>query len=45
MKKVVTGKGDDSAARREGWKRERERKKRKKVAEFRGVNDELLFIK
>lgn len=29
MKKVVTGKGDDSAVRREGWKRERERKKGK----------------
>lgn len=37
-KKVVTGK-------RERRRRRRERKKGKKVAEFRGVNDELLFIK
>lgn len=40
MKKVVTEKRNGSIARR-GKKKER----RKKVAEFRGVNDELLFIK
>lgn len=38
VKKVVTGKRDGSTAR--GGE-----KKGKKVAEFRGVNDELLFIK
>lgn len=37
MRKVVTEKRDGSTAKGE--------KKRKKVAEFRGVNDELLFIK
>lgn len=36
MKKVVTGKGDDSAVRREGWKRERERKKKEKSGRIQG---------
>lgn len=39
VKKVVTEKRDGSMARGE------KKGKRKKVAEFRGVNDELLFIK
>lgn len=42
MKKVVTEKRDCGIAREDGGiKKERG----KKVAEFRGVNDELLFIK